>query len=376
MKLWSVALAFAVGVVACSSNHAGGISGSNDLEGNGSGSSGDSSGSGSSSGSGNSGSGGSGSAASGSVSQGDPMLGADAAVHTLYADAEVPDGDVDEPVTLTMDSFTVQPGQEVYMCQQFANPFGRDVDIVKMDGYMTAGSHHFFLFNMAPKTFRNTAAPLGTCPGMGLEFHPFPYLSQTDGHYVTSFPPDAKGIPMGYPIASANGLMMNAHYLNSGATAITPTVSITIWPARAGVVQTHVGSIFLNNTSIHVPAAPTTAWYSAQQTPILDESYTIFTNWAHLHTSSDEFQASTGGQVFYDLKSDLTEPPLQTSSAFLPLQMAKGASISWQCEYTGNGTDRPFGDSAAANVMCIYIGQYYPADQGSPDYPDIISAVN
>ena len=55
---------------------------------------------------------------------------------------------------------------------------------------------------------------------------------------------------MGYPLVAANGLMMNAHYLNTGTTATTPTVSITIYPAKAGVVTTHVGSIFLNNTAV------------------------------------------------------------------------------------------------------------------------------
>jgi hypothetical protein len=35
-----------------------------------------------------------------------------------------------------------------------------------------------------------------------------------------------------------------------------------------------------------------------------------------------------------------------------------------------------FGDSAQTNVMCIYIGQYYPADTTSPSYPDIVSVLN
>ncbi len=377
MKIWSIALALAVGALACSSGSHPLGGGANELGGsgndNGSGSSG------SSNESGSSGSGGSGSSASGSVSQGDPDLGADAAVHTAYADADVPDASLDTPVTLTMDAFTVQPGQEVYMCQQFANPFGRDVDIIKMDGYMSTGSHHFFLFNMSPGTGRNQAAPLGACPGMGIEFHPFPYLSQEAGHYIVTYPQ----ANMGYPIATANGLMMNAHYLNATSSPITPTVSITIWPAKPGVVTTHVGSIFLNMTNITVPAAPTTAWYPASNTPIIAEDYTIITNWAHLHTYSNEFQASANGSIFYDIKGtgagavDLTEPPLQTSSAMLPLQMKAGTTINWQCSYTGNGMfARDFGDSASQNVMCIYIGQYYPADTTSPNYPDIVNVVN
>ena len=38
-----------------------------------------------------------------------------------------------------------------------------------------------------------------------------------------------------------------------------------------------------------------------------------------------------------------------------------------------------FGDSALTQNMCIYLGQYYPADgtpSTNPNYPDIINAVN
>jgi hypothetical protein len=302
---------------------------------------------------------------------------AEASVKTNGYDADVPDAELDQPLTLTMSPFSVPPNSEVFKCQQFGNPWGQDIDIVKMDGYMSPGSHHFFLFNMDPTTLRTQAAPIGDCPGKGIEFHPFPYLSQTPGHYIVTYP-EAN---MGYPIVPTNGLMMNAHYLNIGSQPTTPTVSITIYPAKPGVVTTRVGSIFLNNTLFSVPANTTTpTWYPKTQTPITSEDYTIFTNWSHMHQYSSDFQTLTNGTKFYD-EMNWSEPKLITSDVdpmhLLPLKMKAGQAITWQCLYTNpTSMDMPFGDYARTNVMCIYIGQYYPADTTSPSYPDIVSILN
>ncbi len=317
---------------------------------------------------------------SGGTDGGGPEIPADASVRTNGYDAEVPAADLDQPVTLTMSPFTVPPNSEVFKCQEFGNPWGKDIDIVKMDGYMSPGSHHFFLFNMDATTLRTQAAPIGDCPGAGIEFHPFPYLSQTPGHYIVTFPQ----ANMGYPLVTANGLMMNSHYLNTSSEPMTPTVSITIYPAKAGVVTTHVGSIFLNNTAFGVPANTTTpTWYPKTQTPIVAEDYTIISNWSHMHQYATDFQALTGGasgSKFYD-EMNWSEPTLINAGNdpmhLLPMQMKAGTAITWQCLYTNPTTmDMTFGDFAQTNVMCIYIGQYYPADTTSPSYPDIVSVLN
>jgi hypothetical protein len=296
----------------------------------------------------------------------------------VLGDASAPDGELGTPLTLTMDSFTVPANDEVYMCQQFGNPFGKDVDLVKMVGSMSAGSHHFFVFNMTPSTGRSTTSPLAPCLDKGLEFHPFPYLSQQPEWTVQY------GAGMGYPLVSQNGLMMNVHYLNTSSMPVTPKVTITIYPAKPGTVTTHVGTIFLNNQTIYVPAGtPETKLLAVSNSnvPISDESYTIFTNWSHMHQYSTDFQASTGGNVFYDEKQ-WSEPPLITAgtgmnqSPLLPKQMTAGATVTWTCMYY-NPTSQPmtFGDSAMTNDMCIYLGQYYPADgtpSTNPAYPDVI----
>jgi hypothetical protein len=271
------------------------------------------------------------------------------------------------------------------MCEVFANPFGGvNTDIVKMHGVMSVGSHHFFLFNMSSleAAVEPPAGTIGNCTGKGLEFHPFPYLSQQPTWDV-SFPAAADGSPMGYPIVGSNSLMINVHYLNTGSTAITASVQITIYPAKAGVVTTHVGTLFLDNTGVSVPAntpmsAPvdsTATWGGSSSLPA---SYKIFTSWQHMHKSALKFTASTNGTPFYsDTNWDspalffhatgMMEPTTATGSTSA-ISMTNTQSITWDCSYYNTtGSALTFGDSAMTNVMCIYLGQYYPASATAPD---------
>ena len=75
-------------------------------------------------------------------------------------------------MTIELASFDVGPGEEVYKCQNFANPFGEDVEVSAFESHMTGGSHHLLLF------YKNGASdgPLTDCSG--LEFDATPYGTQ------------------------------------------------------------------------------------------------------------------------------------------------------------------------------------------------------
>src|SRR5262249_10304104 len=87
-----------------------------------------------------------------------------------------------ETITLTMDSFTVPPGGEVYKCQNFKNPFGTHVDVGAFESHMTPGSHHLLLFYRPG----STDSALEDCSG--LEFAATPYSTQLPDDSL-SFPP-------------------------------------------------------------------------------------------------------------------------------------------------------------------------------------------
>jgi len=389
-KKWLLVM-LAAGVVACSS--ASGTDLSNDGLGgdddsNASDDSGSSSGSSSGSHSGSS----SGSHSGSTKDDGGSLAEVDAGTVKAYPDAApIPTTELGTPVELKLDAFDVPPGGEVYKCQQFGNPFnGKAADIVQLDGYMSPGSHHFFLFNMDSVSGRNKAAPFGDCPGKGIEFHPFPYLSQTPGHFVVTYPSPE----MGYPIATDHGLMINVHYLNTSSKPLPVQASIKIWPANPGFVKTHVGTIFENQTKLTVAWGEDHVWHSTTNAPgglsPLSKPYTIFSHWSHMHKWATDFQMSIGGTMVYE-EPDWGEPRLITAVNDplhkLPIQVPGNTPLTWKCQYTNNGSMYPkttgaavdgsltFGDSAQFNVMCIYMAQYYPAQDGLPGYPDVVDVL-
>ncbi len=306
---------------------------------------------------------------------------ADGSAPGIFTDANIPDSDVEQTITLTADPFTVAAGAEVFMCQVFANPYGANADIISMHGTMSVGSHHFFLFNMDPDTtalsvvYAANIGKLAACPGGGLEFHPFPFLSQQPD-WTVNYPTASDGLPMGYPLVAANSLMVNIHYLNTTSEAISPSVSISIKTARPGVVKTYVGTIFLNQTSLSVPSpvamsspVPTTGTWNGD--PSLPSTYSLYASISHMHQWSLGFTASTNNNVFYS-NTNWSSPPLFLHDPVIA--MTSSQSITWTCSYYNDtGMTLTFGDSAKSNIMCIYMGDYYPANSTEPD---IIAAIN
>jgi len=291
----------------------------------------------------------------------------DAAAQSLW-DVSAPDAAGTQVYTFKMDTFVVNPGDEVYKCQQIGNPFGKDVDFIYYEGQMSAGSHHLFLFNMDPSTMRTQAAPFGDCPGKGIEFHPFPYGSMQPNFNV-GYPEQG----MGYHFVTSHGLMLNSHYLNSGSTPITAQVQVKVTVAAPGTVSKYVGTLFLNNTLFSVPAnVPMTSPIAETASTVpLNTDYQILTSICHMHKTSLGFTVSANGQVFYS-ESNWDEPKLFVHTPYLA--MKGGTKITWTCNYY-NPTSQTlsFGDSAVTNVMCIYMGQYFPAD---PNNSDVISVLN
>jgi hypothetical protein len=292
---------------------------------------------------------------------------------------------VGETQTLSA-SFLVPAGQEVYKCQAFPNPFKADVDLIHYDGTMTKGSHHFFLFNLDP--FTALQAPTGSmqnCPSGGTEIHPFGYLSQQP-HWVTQYPTDTDGSPMGYRIASGNSLELNVHFVNATAASIMASVSITITSAKSGVVKTHVGTLFLDDSKASIsgsasPQATTGSWSGNPGAVSSDGSYQIYQSWSHMHQWGTDFKTSiNGGQMFYN-ETNWSEPQVfwhmpgytatnskTATGATSPVAMTSAQGLSWTCDWTNTtGKSLSFGPSAEANIMCIYVGEYYPANLNAPD---------
>jgi hypothetical protein len=247
-----------------------------------------------------------------------------------------------------MDTFTVNPGQEVYMCQDFANPFrGQQADIKTYELHMAQGSHHMFAFY----TTNATNTSVVRCPKGGLQFAPFTFTAQSQ-NLVQTYPPG-----IGATIPTTTGFTLNVHYINPGATPITGHVALTMYIAKPGIITQHAGVIFLNQGLLTVP--PTGQPSTSSSTFTLPQDVNVLTSVSHMHQRATNFVASAStGQTLFQSTQWAEPPPMQYAP---PVHLTAGTKVTWSCTYVNNtGQTLTFGESAATNVMCISVSTFYP----------------
>jgi hypothetical protein len=243
-------------------------------------------------------------------------------------------------VTLTMDTFTVPPGGEVYKCQDFANPFqGQPVDIIRYDLAMNPGSHHMLLLY----TPNATDGPAVDCPQGGLQIGPFTFGAQS------------MKATQEYPAG------IDSHYINSGSSPIQGTVKITMFVAPQGLVTQHAGVLQFIQMGFSIP--PTGQPYTITSSCPVGQDMSLLWADSHMHQRATHFEATSGGMTLYqtDVWSD---PPAAAFSP--PLQLKANANVTWSCTYV-NDTSGPltFGESALTNAMCNFGATFYPVQDPS-----------
>src|SRR5579863_5027490 len=144
-----------------------------------------------------------GSAAAGSTTPGSAATGS---AGTGTAASGAADASDPNTATITMGTFTVGAGQEIFMCQDFNNPFGGvDVAIGTSASDMTAGSHHLHVFYGAD----NPPSPTVTACANPFEFRSLLYGAQQP-HYSWTYPAG-----MAAKLQGSLGLRLQAHYINT-----------------------------------------------------------------------------------------------------------------------------------------------------------------
>jgi len=280
-----------------------------------------------------------------------PVLGPPGMVSENDAAAAV-DPSAAYSVTLTMAPFTVPAGGEVYMCQDFANPFGSQaVDIDRYDLQMNAGSHHMLL--LYAQGANN--GPLVACPQGGLQIGPYTFGAQSQ-KVSAAYPPG-----IGAAIPAGMGFTMDAHYLNTTSSELTGEVQVTMFVAQPGTVTQHAGVLTDILTSISVP--PTGAPVTVSGSCALPQDVNLLWASSHIHERATRFVATSGSTTLFE--TDTWSNP--TPQAFSPpLALGAGAAIDWACTYVNDtGSTLTFGESAATNAMCNFSAAFYPVQDPS-----------
>jgi hypothetical protein len=261
------------------------------------------------------------------------------------------DPDIDysvAPVTLTMSTFNVPAGGEVFYCQTFANPWGKQVDIKTYALDMGTGSHHMFAFYDSGAT----DGALAPCPNGGLTFGAFTFSAQSPKLTVTY--PES----VGATLPSGTGFQMMVHYLNTTANEITSAVNLTMYVAKPAAVTQHAGTIFLNQATMSVSSNCTSGCESTASYT-LPQDVNILSAASHMHKYATNFVSTTSTGITLFETTQWAEPAPKTYSP--ALHLASGTTITWTCtDVNMTGQELTFGESAKTNVMCISTSIFYP----------------
>lgn len=256
-------------------------------------------------------------------------------------------GAAGDSLTLTMEPFTVPPGGEVYRCQNFANPFGADVDVSAFESHMTTGSHHLLLF------YKDGASdgPEEDCSG--LEFAATPYSTQ--------LPDDSVELPAGVAalVPATTGFRLQSHYLNTTGQPIEAHVALKLHTVKPETVTAHAGVLFVVEPNFAVKPSSTEI---VSHTCSLPFDMNIIKAGSHMHKHGSHFDATVGAETIFETTTwDEPKPAL-----FSPAKALKGGdTLKFNCTFVNNSPNTlTFGESAETNEMCIFVSSFYPVPEG------------
>ena len=256
-------------------------------------------------------------------------------------------GAAGDSLTLTMTSFTVPAGGEVYRCQNFANPFGADVDVSAFESHMTSGSHHLLLF------YKDGATDSAEEDCSGLEFAATPYSTQ--------LPDDSVEFPAGVAaLVKANtGFRLQSHYLNTTNQPIDAHVELTFHTVKPETVTAHAGVLFVVEPNFAIKPNSTSI---VSHTCSLPFDMNVIKAGSHMHKHGTHFDATVGAETVFETTTwDEPKPAL-----FVPAKPLKGGdTLKFNCTFVNNTPDTlTFGESAETNEMCIFVSSFYPVPEG------------
>jgi len=249
------------------------------------------------------------------------------------------------------DDFQLQPGQEVYKCQNFDNPFGgKDTAVNRIVTDMAKGSHHLHVYNLTEGTNRK----LEDCTIA--DFHALTHAAGKP-HQETTYPDG-----MATKIKGSTGIRIQLHYLNTTLDTLTVGATLRLSPvADQSTVTKWVAELYFNRVQLSVPPGQGQTVATTCGIPTTYGQIGLVYGGTHMHMRGVREQAKTStGAELADVDT-WDEPP---GIAYNPYVMLNpGDTITWTCTYNNSTTKTfTFGESASDNEMCIYLGRYFSSN--------------
>lgn len=269
------------------------------------------------------------------------------------------DGGSNNEILFASSDFTIQPGDEKYICWAGNLPADREVNIRSIRGDYGAATHHvFFAWTLVPEPDGMTECPVLFKP----TWIPI-YLGGRNTSPLNL--PEGAAIQMG----TGKQLVLQLHLQNTSPTPIVNRVTMHIELGETGKTYTPAGVFGFDNLDITLP--PKTANVHTTMSCIPGKEMNVFAVLGHMHKLGTALDISQNGSPVYHEAWNFDEQPIT------PFSLTAHATDEFGLDCThSNSLDKTvvYGESSDTE-MCAAIFYYTPYDHlggcvNSPPQPD------
>lgn len=261
---------------------------------------------------------------------------------------------------------SVASGDEVEHCKFFEMP-AEGMYIQRSETRFTKGSHHVLLYlttyDEIP-TQNDRGEPVDTsgvfdCSDGATNGWSVTSIvggsQNSDGEGPVDFPP---GVAM--KVAPRAIVLMNAHYVNSTESDLTPEVRMNLFSLPENEVEHEGGLLFFYNAFIKVDA---NGVGKARMSCPIDEDVTLFTSTSHMHRRGVGFQAnvlgSDGSDSLFSTDSWEGVPVTHWQDGH---SLSAGSRVEYECSYENPEARAVYQGPRSTDEMCVFAAAYYPVN--------------
>ena len=263
--------------------------------------------------------------------------------------------------------FTVQPGEDLEVCEYRRLPNRKPVDVSGFDLRMPPGAHHFVIWAYGGNVEDDARFPPGPVESVGCtgvspdEIAPQVLIPLQNPNTRFSFPP---GIAL--RLEPHEQVWLNPHMKNPGTEAIQPDVRFNFRLAKRGSVKHYAeGLIAGNMTGINVPAGGDQTLTAEWTAPFGMTLIAYSTHQHRLGTYANIEQVAANGTrtLLYETTDWQHARPTWPSP---PLHLARGDRMRITCMWHNTDAKAVRFGPETTDEMCFILGFYYRDDDTPP----------
>jgi hypothetical protein len=262
---------------------------------------------------------------------------------------------------MKMGAFTVQPGEDLEVCQYRRLPNREPIDVSGFEVRMPKGAHHFVIWGYSGSRRDDSEFPAEPVESVGCSgIVPDDVFPQVVIPIQT--PNSRFQLPEGLALRlePRKQVWLNPHMKNFDGKPIKPKIRFNFHRAKKGTVQHHVEGMIVGNIGdIRIPAGGTQTLTAEWTAPVDLNLVNLSTHQHQLGTYGNiEIVPADGGAPEMVYENHDWEHPAQLWR-YPPIRLARGQKMRITCAWTNPGDREVRFGPETTDEMCFILGFYY-----------------